>query len=336
MPKRKGGRKKRGGNMLANLTNSHNPANFSSNQGLVSGCAGCVGGDLQIGSLCNLPSQAAAQQSATRGISRLMNGITGRVGQIQNGGGNVAATTNADLQAAAAGGMGYGRVPVTSVQNCGVQSSTSMGAGQKGVAQKGGGDNSQTCVSYYNNLGAPGYGLNIPPTNKLNNVVQGSGYPIVSPYNSNKCGGRKTRKRRRKRHKKRHTKRKHKKRRRHTRKRRGGSGLTKKQQFMQWYQYNIGFAPQMHGGKSFKQRRKGRRGGKRKTMKGGYAQYGSNKPMTPGYASPKPGPLPWATGPLSKARQINCQDNYNHFTRKSSPSPVLDQAAPKTPFGGVA
>ena len=102
---------------------------------------------------------------------------------------------------------------------------------------------------------------------------------------------------------------------------------------MQWTQYNLGFFPPMQGGKSYKQRR-GRRGGKRKTMKGGYAQYGSNKPMTPGYASPKPGPLPWATGPLSKARQINCQDNYNHFTGKSSPSPVLDQAAPVTPFGG--
>jgi len=332
MPKRKGGRKKRGG-ALANAGNVHDSASFSSNQGLVSGCAGCVGGNVQVGSLCNLPSQAAAQQSATRGISRLMNGINGRVGKIQNGGGNVAVTTNADLQAAAAGGMGYGRVPVTSVQNCGVQSSTSMGAGQKGVAQKGGGDNSQTCVSYYNNLGTPGYGLNVPPTNKLNSLVQGSGYPIVSPYNSSKCGGRKSRKRKRKHRKKRRTKRKTNKKRRRTRKRRGGSGLTKKQKFMQWAQYEIGFPPQMQGGKSYKQRRRSR-GGKRKTMKGGYAQYGSNKPMTPGYASPKPGPLPWATGPLSKARQINCQDNYNHFTGKSSPSPVLDQAAPVTPFGG--
>ena len=332
MPKRKGGRKKRGG-ALANGGNVHDAASFSSNQGLVSGCAGCVGGNVQVGSLCNLPSQAAAQQSATRGISRLMNGINGRVGKIQNGGGNVAVTTNADLQAAAAGGMGYGRVPVTSVQNCGVQSSTSMGAGQKGVAQKGGGDNSQTCVSYYNNLGTPGYGLNVPPTNKLNSLVQGSGYPIVSPYNSSKCGGRKSRKRKRKHRKKRRTKRKTNKKRRRTRKRRGGSGLTKKQKFMQWAQYNIGWPPQMQGGKSYKQRRRSR-GGKRKTMKGGYAQYGSNKPMTPGFASPKPGPLPWATGPLSKARQINCQDNYNHFTGKSSPSPVLDQAAPVTPFGG--
>lgn len=339
MPKRKGGsRKKRGGNQLANRTNAHNPANFSSNQGLVSGCAGCVGGDVQIGSLCNLPSQAAAQQSATRGISRLMNGINGRVGKIQNGGGNTAVTTNADLQAAAEGGMGFGRVPVTSVQNCSVQRTSSMGAGEVAKVQSGGGDNTKSCVSYFNNLGTPGYGLNVPPANKLNSLLKGSGYPAVVAYNTSRCsGGGKTRKHRRKRrkhHKKRRTKRKRKRRRRHTRKRRGGAGLTHKQKLMQWYQYNIGFAPQMQGGKSYRQRRKRGRGGKRKTMKGGYAQYGSNKPMTPGFASPKPGPLPWATGPLSKARQINCQDNYNHFTGKSSPSPVLDQAAPVTPFGG--
>ncbi len=340
MPKRKGGRKKRGGNgALANAANVHDAARFSSKQGLVSGCAGCVGGNVQIGSLCNLSSQSAAHQSSIRGISRLMNGITGRVGKIQNGGGNVAVTTNADLQAAAQSGMGYGRMPVTSVQNCGVQSSTSMGAGQKGVAQKGGGDNSQTCVSYYNNLGTPGYGLNVPPTNALNRIVQGSGYPIVSPYNTNKCGGRKSRKRRRKHRKKRRTKRKTNKKRRRTRKRRGGN-ISNLQKMQQMWQYRVGFpkaarsgGKRIRGGKSYKQRRRSR-GGKRKTMKGGYTQYGSNKPMTPGYASPKPGPLPWATGPLSKSRQINCQDNYNHYTGKSSPSPVLDQAAPVTPFGG--
>ncbi len=82
MPKRKGGRKKRGG-ALANRGNVHDAAPFSSKQGLVSGCAGCVGGNVQIGSLCNLSSQGAAHQSSIRGISRLMNGITGRVGKIQ-------------------------------------------------------------------------------------------------------------------------------------------------------------------------------------------------------------------------------------------------------------
>ena len=74
-------------------------------------------------------------------------------------------------------------------------------------------------------------------------------------------------------------------------------------------------SPRLRGG--YKKRRK-RKGGTRKKMKGGYAQFASNDPMTPGFSSPKPGPLPWATGPLSKSRQINCQDNYNHYTGKSS------------------
>ena len=347
MPKRKGGRKKRGGskqNLLANPGNVHNPKNFGSDQGLISGCAGCVGGNVAIGSGCTLTSQAAAQTSATRGISRLMNGIGGRVGGIQSGGGNTPTTTFKDLQNAAQNGMGYGRVPVTSVTNCGVTSSTSMGAGQNANAQKGGGvSQTASCVAGCNNLGTPGYGLNIKGTSDLNAILMGSGYPAVSPYNTNKCGGRKTRKRRK--HKKRRTKRKHKKKR-HTRKKRGGNrrkrgGTRKKrggdvsrlQKMQQAWQQYIGFPPRLRGG--YKKRRK-RKGGTRKKMKGGYAQFASNDPMTPGFSSPKPGPLPWDTGPLSKSRQINCQDNYNHYTGKSSASPVLDQAAPVTPFGGSA
>jgi len=339
MPKRKGGRKKRGGSKLANPLNAHNPKNFGSDQGLISGCAGCVGGNVAIGSGCTLMNQAAAQESATRGISRLMNGIRGQVGEIQTGGGNTATTTFKDLQNAAQNGMGYGRVPVTSITNCGVTSSTSMGAGQRANTQKGGGiGETASCVYACNNLGTPGYGLNVKGTSDLNATLIGSGYPVVSPYNTNKCGGRrKTRKRRK--HKKRRTKRKHKKKRR-SRKRRGGTrrkrggDVSKLQKMTQKWQYYMGFPPQLSGG-SYKKRRK-RKGGKRKTMKGGYAQFASNDPMTPGFSSPKPGPLPWATGPLSKSRQINCQNNYNHYTGKSSASPVLDQAAPVTPFGGTA
>ena len=335
MPKRKGGRKKRGGkqNPLANPGNVHNPKNFGSDQGLISGCAGCVGGNIAIGSGCTLTSQAAAQESATRGISRLMQAGRGQVGKIQTGGGNTATTTFKDLQNAADGGLGYGRVPVTSVTNCGVTSSTSMGAGQRAQTQKGGGvSQTASCVAGCNNLGTPGYGLNVKDTSYLNATLMGSGYPAVSPYNTNKCGGRKTRKRR-KHKKRRRTKRKRKKKRRRTRRKRGGDVSTLQKMTQKWQQY-IGFPPQLRGG-SYKKRRK-RKGGKRKTMKGGYAQFASNDPMTPGFSSPKPGPLPWATGPLSKSRQINCQDNYNHYIGKSSPSPVLDQAAPVTPFGGTA
>ncbi len=418
MPKRKGGRKKRGGrkntSLLANASNAHNAKNFSSNQGMVAGCAGCVDGNVAIGSGCNLQSQAAAQISANRGISRLMNGITGNVGKISQAGGasNTAVTTFKDLKNAAENGMGYGSVPVTGVNNCGVQSSTSLGAGQIARVQGGGGVNeTASCVNGVNNLGTPGYGLNIKGTSDLNATVMGSGYPIVSPYNTNKCGGRRTRKRRK--HKKRRRRTKHKRKKyRRSRKKRGGNGeddgkkkktscagirnafgvcmkavpglhaildaqdtslgqfknkydpsqlmgypsgrggsrrkmrkkrgssrkkrggdvstLQKMQQ--KWQQY-IGFPPRLRGGSCGKRHKK-KRGGTRKKMKGGYSQFASNDPNTPGFSSPKPGPLPWATGPLSKSRQINCQDNYDHYTGKSSPSPVLDQAAPKTPFGG--
>jgi hypothetical protein len=263
-----------------------------------------------------------------------MNGIRGQVGKIQTGGGNTATTTFKDLQNAADGGLGYGRVPVTSVTNCGVTSSTSMGAGQRAHTQKGGGvSQTASCVAGCNNLGTPGYGLNVKGTSDLNATLMGSGYPAVSPYNTNKCGGRRTRKRRKHKKRRRRTKRKRKKKRRRTRRKRGGDVSTLQKMTQKWQQY-IGFPPQLRGG-SYKKRRK-RKGGKRKTMKGGYAQFASNDPMTPGFSSPKPGPLPWATGPLSKSRQINCQDNYDHYTGKSSPSPVLDQAAPVTPFGGTA
>ena len=65
-------------------------------------------------------------------------------------------------------------------------------------------------------------------------------------------------------------------------------------------------------------------GGKR-VQKGGYAQYGSNVPDTPGYSQPNPGPMPWATAPGSYTEQTNCVDNYNHFTGKGGPSPTLDK-----------
>ena len=340
MPKRKGGRKKRGGNkqnLLANPGNVHNPKNFGTDQALMNGCAGCVGGNVAIGSGCTLTSQEAAQTSATRGISRLMRSIGGGIGGIQSGG-NTASTTFKDLQNAAQNGMGGGRVPITSVTNCGVTSSTSMGAGQNANAQKGGGvSQTASCVAGCNNLGTPGYGLNIKGTSDLNAILMGSGYPAVSPYNTNKCGGRKTRKRRK--HKKRRTKRKHKKKRHTRKKRRGtrrkrGGDVSRYQKMQQFWQEYVGFPPQLRGGKCGKRHKK--RGGTRKKMRGGYAQFASNDPMTPGFSSPKPGPLPWATGPLSKSRQINCQDNYNHYTGKSSASPVLDQAAPVTPFGGTA
>lgn len=61
------------------------------------------------------------------------------------------------------------------------------------------------------------------------------------------------------------------------------------------------------GRKKRTQRRKRKQGG------GSYSQYGSNIPITPSYSSPNPSSMPWATGPGSISRQMNCRDNYNHY-----------------------
>ena len=83
------------------------------------------------------------------------------------------------------------------------------------------------------------------------------------------------------------------------------------------------------GKKGGRRKRRKSRKGKRRTKKGGscskfkrltrkqrggmYKQFGSNIPNTPSYSTPSPSGLPWATGPGSFARQINCRDNYNHY-----------------------
>lgn len=87
-----------------------------------------------------------------------------------------------------------------------------------------------------------------------------------------------------------------------------------------------------------KRRRKKRKTKKRKSTKkkrktrkqrGGYAQYGSNKPLTWTQQLPNgsmggkwEGQL--ATPPTT-GRTTNCHNNYNHFTGKNTSSPILDQ-----------
>ena len=285
MPKRKG-RRKRGG-AVSNPNNIHDSARFGSTKGLSTGCAGCVGGNVQIGPGCSSGSKSNMQESANVGIKSLMDGIKGNISRIMSGGGNAAETTLEDLKDAAQNNMGYGISPITAVQHCGVSNSTAMGAGQTGGSK---------CVNAANNLRPAGYGLNVPPTNNLNQTIMGSGYPVVSSYNTTKCGGRKrnrTKKRRtKKRNKKRNKKRGTKKRKKHNKKRK-----TKRRQ------------------------------------RGGYHQYSSNSPNTPGFSSPNVSKMPWATGPLSIKRQVNCNENYNHYLNTNTPTDVFDGDIPNTHFG---
>lgn len=73
---------------------------------------------------------------------------------------------------------------------------------------------------------------------------------------------------------------------------------------------------------SLKQTKKHGKTSKRKTMRGGYHQYNSNTVQSSGYSPMlSEGATPHHVEPHSG----NAIDNYNHFTGKGAPSPILDQ-----------
>ena len=78
---------------------------------------------------------------------------------------------------------------------------------------------------------------------------------------------------------------------------------------------------------SLKQTKK--RGGKAssrsKTMRGGYNQYGSNTVQASGYSPVFGSPSAEASPHHVEPHSGNALDNYNHFTGKSTESPILDQ-----------
>ena len=82
-----------------------------------------------------------------------------------------------------------------------------------------------------------------------------------------------------------------------------------------------------------KQRRRTRRRTRRRNrkMRGGYQQWTNNTPIGVGYSAPvavTPSNSALAN-PVTIERYVTSGDNYNHFTGKSAPSPVLDQAVRK-------
>jgi hypothetical protein len=89
--------------------------------------------------------------------------------------------------------------------------------------------------------------------------------------------------------------------------------------------------PQCGSGKRRSRRRRRtrrkRRRRRRRRQRGGYHQYQSNKPLTSGYSvGGKKGNWTLANPPPI-TRTNYCADNYNHYKKKGSASPVLDQAA---------
>jgi len=91
-----------------------------------------------------------------------------------------------------------------------------------------------------------------------------------------------------------------------------GNKLSKKERKKKW--------------KTLKKRKRG------KKQRGGYAQYQSNVPLTWTQQIPSgSGEGTWEgqlASPPTYTRTDICHNNYNHFTRKNTSSPVLDQAAP--------
>ena len=135
--------------------------------------------------------------------------------------------------------------------------------------------------------------------------LKGSYAPISLNPAQTQCGAGKSRKKRKRRRKnksrktrRRRTRNKRRRKRRRRRKTRGGTKKTR------------GGAKKKCCGRFRKTRRYKRQKG------GSYRQYGSGVAVTPSYSSPNTGGnLPWATGPVSHVRQINCRDNYNHFKK---------------------
>ena len=195
----------------------------------------------------------------------------------QNGGGYGA--TSESLAASATSGLGKGYVtPSVHYNSCDKQS--------------GGGHNGH-------NYDADTEGFSYGYTKEgagIAGQLRGSYAPISVNKKTNMCGGKKKRRKskkkrkRRRKNKTRKSRRKRRTKRRRKRKSRGGKRRTKR------------------GGSCsrFKRLSRKQRGGK-------YQQYGSNIANTPSYSTPLPSSLPWATGPGSFARQINCTDNYNHY-----------------------
>jgi hypothetical protein len=237
-------------------------------------------------------------------------------------------------------GLGFHSTATTSVtgyKNCGLIPNFKLGAGRnfKGPAdiQSGAGKS----VAAYNQYNSAGYGY-IKPTLKGNADIAGYHAPITSTSKSQRCGtGGKKKKRG------------------GTRKRKAGAslnpltlaydGVTSAINNSVKKVHSASMLSDKAGGSSCSKRKrkkkkgkrksKGKKGGRRrgrKTQKGGYAQYGSNTPLTrtlelPAGAEGGSWEGQLASPPTYTAGNF-CQDNYNHFTGKGSPSPVLDQAAP--------
>jgi len=147
----------------------------------------------------------------------------------------------------------------------------------------------------------PGFSYGYTKAGAANaSVLKGSYAPISVNKKTNMCGGKKRRKRKTSKKKK-----SNKKKRRRKNKTRKSRKRRRKRKTKRRRKYR-----RKRGGSCSRFRKR-----TRKIKGGAYSQYGSNIPSTPSYSSPNPSSLPWATGPGSFKRQMNCTDNYNHYKK---------------------
>jgi hypothetical protein len=239
-------------------------------------------------------------------------------------------------------GVGYKHVvPIREYKNCGFNPPSKLGAGIPYVGtssiQKGAGSslslqpasikdiasNNNISVDSYNNTDTARYGYVSPDDNASFAGYRPNTVSLSKPKNCKLTGGgkkvkgmgknllkkwisefKKVSKKTLKKHKK---------------KRHGKNRHSKKR------------SKQTGRGKSRgKSRHNKNRHSKKHHMRGGYSQYQSNVPLTNslrtavGSAGGK-----WSgqlASPPTFSKMNNCVDNYNHYTKKGSPSPILDKS----------
>ena len=297
---------------LANAYNSHNSGGFGSDQGSVTGYT--VVGNKNI-------DRSAPAKAATAGVGQKGGKRRRRGGRRKRRGGGYGFNPNGKPQ--------FGRPPIKVTNNCGVSKDPDLGSSTQFVGspppQRGG--------SGYGSSALRGTDLDDqearPPTATVNygaaapnQKTAPSSHVPGQPQKGGARGGAC-----------------------------GGCGGTP------YYGYTAAdpsltnYAPvtaECHAqcGGARRTRRRGRRRARRKTrrrarrrtrrrvrrrrrrQRGGYYQFGSNTPSTPGYATPNGGNWQTANPPTYARNDAcgtgNCVDNYNHFTGKGFASPVLD------------
>ena len=196
-----------------------------------------------------------------------------------------------------AGTPGYGPMPIITTHDCGTRSSQHIHSPppQRGGRRKKGGRRQRGGNGPCNGCGGTPEFSLANGPIMLKSGVAVTNYPEVVSGCNSQCSGG-TRKRRRKRRRLTKRRKKRRRRKRHSRRRR---------------------------------RRRTRR------MRGGYAQFGSGIPSTPGYATPNGGNWQDANPPTYARNDAcgtgNCVDNYNHFTGKGGPSPITDEGVTPPP-----